>query len=302
MLSCSAAAEAIETQGRGTDTYDGREFSCRRPVSSKNLPGGRGWTSSAFEYATPDKKLGVRVTWKFYDDFDAAEYVPELYALTDEKTGVVTDLASFTFVHDDGKPKWKGLATRVRTLRGDKCNAELFTPDVRWCCDRNWLKFGAYGRSSDSGRELADKVGQAVALVTAAMAFLSVLICFIAAVSIAHALLSSVRVREREFALMRAIGASRSDIAGIVLGEAALIGLCGGAGGITSALLAASAVRHAFLRAPIPGLDMANLNLFQFTPSLILLSLAVAVLSAVLGAIAPAAAAARSAPARLLAG
>ena len=154
VLSCSAAAESIETQGRVTFTYDGREFSCRRPVSSKNLPGGRGWTSSAFEYATPDKKLGVRVTWKFYDDFDAAEYVPELYALTDEKTGVVTDLASFTFVHDDGKPKWKGLATRVRTLRGDKCNAELFTPDVRWCCDRNWLKFGAYGRSSDSGREL----------------------------------------------------------------------------------------------------------------------------------------------------
>lgn len=155
---------------------------------------------------------------------------------------------------------------------------------------------------SDSGRELADKVGQAVALVTAAMAFLSVLICLIAAVSIAHALLSSVRVREKEFALMRAIGASRSDIAGIILGEAAIIGLGGGAAGLTSAALAAAAVRHAFLRSPIPGLDMSTLSLFHFTPSLILLSLAVAVLSAVLGAIAPAAAASRADPARLLAG
>ena len=153
-LSCAAGAVPIETQGVVTFTYDGAEFACRRPVAERELPGGRGWTSKVFEYATPDKKLGVRVTWKFYADFAAAEYVPELYALTGEKTGLVTDFASFSFVHDDGKPKWKGLATRVRTLRGDKCNAELFTPDVRWCCDRNWLKFGAYGRSSDSGREL----------------------------------------------------------------------------------------------------------------------------------------------------
>ena len=130
-LSCAAAP--VEPQGRVTFTYDGKDFSCSRPVSARDLPGGGGWTSRAFEYETPDKKLGVRVTWKFYDGFDAAEYVPELYALTGEKTGLVTDFASFSFVHDDGKPKWKGLATRVRTLRGDKCNAELFTPDVRWC-------------------------------------------------------------------------------------------------------------------------------------------------------------------------
>ena len=149
-LSCAAGAVPIEVQGLVSFTYDGAEFACRRPVAERELPGGRGWTSKVFEYATPDKKLGVRVTWKFYADFAAAEYVPELYALTGEKTGLVTDFASFSFVHDDGKPKWKGLATRVRTLRGDKCNAELFTPDVRWCCDRNWLKFGAYGRSSDS--------------------------------------------------------------------------------------------------------------------------------------------------------
>lgn len=119
------------------------------------MPGGRGWTSRAYEYATRDGKLGVRVTWRFYKDYGAAEYVPELYALKGEKTGLVDSLASFDFSRDDGKPKCHGTATRVRTLRADTCNAELFTPDVRWCGDRNWMFFGAFGRSTDGAREFS---------------------------------------------------------------------------------------------------------------------------------------------------
>ena len=51
---------------------------------------------------------------------------------------------------------------------------------------------------------------------------------------------------------MRAIGASRCDIAGIILGEAALIGLGGGLGGIAAAALASAGVHQAFLRTPVP--------------------------------------------------
>ena len=71
------SAASFETQGLVSFTYGGKfQFVCNKPVAEKDLPGGRGWTSKAYEYATPDKKLGVRVTWKFYTDFDVAEYVP----------------------------------------------------------------------------------------------------------------------------------------------------------------------------------------------------------------------------------
>ena len=76
----ACAATPFETQGLVSFMYNGAEFACKKPVAEKELPGGRGWTSKVYEYATPDGKLGVRVTWKFYTDFDAAEYVPELYA------------------------------------------------------------------------------------------------------------------------------------------------------------------------------------------------------------------------------
>ena len=86
----ACAATPFETQGLVSFTYNGAEFACKKPVAERELPGGRGWTSKVFEYATPDGKLGVRVTWKFYSDFDAAEYVPELYALGKEKTRPVS--------------------------------------------------------------------------------------------------------------------------------------------------------------------------------------------------------------------
>ena len=92
----------------------------------KDLPGGKGWTSKSYEYATPDKKLGVRVTWKFYTDFDAAEYVPELFALGNEKTLAVSQFASFDFSHDDGtKGRDNAQTVRVRSLVGDTCNIEM---------------------------------------------------------------------------------------------------------------------------------------------------------------------------------
>ncbi len=146
----AGAAEPFETQGLVSFTYGdgGKEFVCNKPVSERELPGGKGWTSKAYEYATPDKKLGVRVTWKFYPDFDAAEYVPELYALGNAETLPVSQLASFDFSRDDGTKKNHGHTVRVRSLVGDTCNIEMFTPQTRYL-ERNWVGYGALGRSSD---------------------------------------------------------------------------------------------------------------------------------------------------------
>lgn len=94
----------------------------------------------------------------------------------------------------------------------------------------------------DQERRLAQSAGLAVALTTSALALLSVLICALAAVNIAHALSSSVRARSKEIGIMQSVGASRSDVRMIILGEAAAIGLCGGLLGTMGAILAALAV------------------------------------------------------------
>ena len=154
----------------------------------------------------------------------------------------------------------------------------------------------------DTGREAAEKVGLLIALTTAAMALLSGLICVIAAINIAHALLSQARTREKEFALMRAVGASRLDIARLVLSEASLVGLLGGIAGLTTARLSALLLERALFER-IPELSAAvPEGIFDFSPALLFLSLAVSMVFALLGAIAPALLASRASPARVLAG
>ena len=85
-------------------------------------------------------------------------------------------------------------------------------------------------------------------LTTSALALLSILICVLAAVNIAHALSASVRARAKEIGVMQAVGASRSDVRNIVLAEAGVVGLAGGAvpwlvvlGGVALGLVAALA-------------------------------------------------------------
>ncbi len=160
----------------------------------------------------------------------------------------------------------------------------------------------AMGFSIEEGdRALAEKIGQAVALTAAAMALLSMLICLIAAINIAHALLSSVRTREREFGLLRALGATRPDVARLVLSEAAAIGITGGVLGLALARLAALAL-SSFIGARVPLFPFAPSDFFAFTPDLIAAALAIALGAALIGAIAPALMASKASPAQVLAG
>ena len=94
------AAQADESFFRDAHVafkYDGKWFLCDNPVSETALPEGAGWTSRRCEYRTPDGLLGVRVTWKFYTDYPAAEYLPELYAVGTNATKIVEKYASFDF-------------------------------------------------------------------------------------------------------------------------------------------------------------------------------------------------------------
>jgi putative ABC transport system permease protein len=103
----------------------------------------------------------------------------------------------------------------------------------------------------DQERRLAQSAGAAVMITTYAMALLSVLICLLAAVNIAHALFASVSARSKEIGIMQAVGAARRDIRNLVLAEAAVIGIFGGFfGSLGAALLAAAVDRISASRLP----------------------------------------------------
>lgn len=153
----------------------------------------------------------------------------------------------------------------------------------------------------DQERRLAQNAGAAVALTTAAMALLSVLICVLAAVNITHALFASVRARAKEIGVMQAVGASRADIRSLVLAEAALLGLVGGLAGTLGAFLTSRAVDALSMRY-LPPFPFKPDSFFVLPWELAAFGAALGLLASLAGAYFPSRAAAASEPARTLAG
>lgn len=153
----------------------------------------------------------------------------------------------------------------------------------------------------DQERRLAESVGAAVAITTSSLALLSVLICLLAAVNIAHALFAQVRARAREIGVMQAVGATRADIRAIVLSEAAVLGLIGGAAGTGFALLVALAVDAGAARW-LPPFPFKPESFFSFPFLLIAGGVLLGAIAAVAGAWFPSRRAAATDPARTLAG
>jgi len=153
----------------------------------------------------------------------------------------------------------------------------------------------------DQERRMAENSGAAVALTTAALALLSILICLLAAVNIAHALSASVRARAREIGVMQAVGASRSDIRAIVLAEAAVVGLAGGASGTAAALLLALGVDK-LAAGYLPNFPFKPDSFFSFPWPVVVGGVLLGLAAALAGAYFPSRRAAATDPARTLAG
>ncbi|MFY1830143.1 ABC transporter permease [Myxococcus fulvus] len=153
----------------------------------------------------------------------------------------------------------------------------------------------------DQERRMAENTGAAVALTTSALALLSILICFLAAVNIAHALSASVRARAKEIGVMQAVGASRSDIRAIVLAEAAVVGLAGGTIG-TGVALAASLAVNRLAASYLPNFPYKPDSFFSFPWPVVLGGVVLGLLAALAGAYFPSRRAAATDPARTLAG
>ncbi|NVJ15922.1 ABC transporter permease [Myxococcus sp. AM010] len=153
----------------------------------------------------------------------------------------------------------------------------------------------------DQERRMAENSGAAVALTTSALALLSLLICVLAAVNIAHALSASVRARAREIGVMQAVGASRADIRAIVLAEAAVVGLAGGAAGTTAALLLSLGVNR-LAAGYLPNFPFKPDSFFSFPWPVVVGGVALGLVAALAGAYFPSRRAAATDPARTLAG
>ena len=150
-------------------------------------------------------------------------------------------------------------------------------------------------------RRLASQAGAVVTVTTVSLSLLSVLILALAAVNIARAAFAQVAARTRELGLMRALGARRGDVRAMVLAEAAVAGL---AGGVLGVVLGVSAGHLANLAAArwLPPFPFKPGSFFAYGGWLVPAALGAAILASILGAVVPAARAARLDPARAISG
>jgi len=104
----------------------------------------------------------------------------------------------------------------------------------------------------DEGLRTEDSVGErfatAIFVVEILFFVISFAIIVISAINIAHNLFMQVSERRREIGVLRAVGATRTDVRLIILGEAFVIGLVGGFLGLVSAELLAHIADWALTR------------------------------------------------------
>lgn len=151
----------------------------------------------------------------------------------------------------------------------------------------------------ETERSRALQIGAAVELVTLALSLLAALITALAAVNTMQAFYASVRERTREIGVLRAVGATRGDVAAVVLAEAAATGLTGGIVGVLLARGVALLLDRV-ARTGLPDFPFKPQTFFHFQAVHVVAGIAVALAAALLGAFFPARAAARLDPAKAL--
>ncbi len=163
--------------------------------------------------------------------------------------------------------------------------------------------FAAWLRNEEQ-LELEDSQGErlatAIFIVTLLFMLISSVIVTISAINIAHTFFMQVSERRREIGLLRAVGATQTDVKLIILGEAAVIGLIGGVLGVAFALGAGWSV-DAASAAWWPDFPFKPSTYFDFTGLIIASGLGFAVVFCIIGAFLPARRAARMEPAQALA-
>ncbi len=129
--------------------------------------------------------------------------------------------------------------------------------------------------------------GTVVMVTSLALILLAALVLAVAAIQIAQTFAMLVHERRREIAVLRAIGAARADVAVLVLGEAAAIGVLGGLCGSGLAFAAAELVDRLAARFLV-DVPLVPHGFFSFPVWALPVAVLVAVACTVLGALGPA--------------
>jgi putative ABC transport system permease protein len=157
----------------------------------------------------------------------------------------------------------------------------------------------------DAGLEVADTGAEQAALLiaifTLVFALVSVIIVGIAAVNIMHVFFMLVYERQHEIGIMRAVGASRGDIARIILGESAVLGMFAGILGLLIAWGSSHLVDWVSSDY-VPDFPYKPTTYFVFEWWILVGAIGFAISFCVLGAFLPARRAARMEPAAVLSG
>jgi putative ABC transport system permease protein len=144
------------------------------------------------------------------------------------------------------------------------------------------------------------KFATAIFIVTTLFIFISFTIVSISSINIAHNFFMQVSDRRREIGLLRALGATRTDVKLIILGEAGLIGLIGGVLGIVISFLGALLVDWASATY-LPPFPFKPATYFDFEPWIVGLGVGFSTLFCIIGGWLPARKASRLQPAQALA-
>jgi putative ABC transport system permease protein len=147
----------------------------------------------------------------------------------------------------------------------------------------------------------AEQMGLLVTAITVILALASGVTVLVASLNIAHAFLALIAERRGELGLMRALGATRRDVATVVLAQAAAIGVLASAAGLLLARLAAAGA-NTLAATRLPAFPFKPDQWFVFTPGIVLGVAAFGVGACVLSAVIPALRASRTEPAGALSG
>jgi len=150
-------------------------------------------------------------------------------------------------------------------------------------------------------RSWAQKLGLAVWATTGGLSLLSLLIGILATLNITQAFLHSLRMRENEFAIFRAVGATSAQLMWTLVTEALLLALLGGGLGIVAAL-GGGHMLNVFLFRTLGSLPLLPPRFFMLPVEGCLLGLTGAILAALLGVWVPLRRLRKMEPAVVLAG
>ncbi len=170
--------------------------------------------------------------------------------------------------------------------------------------DRNNLAPFSQWLVDEQGLRLEDSLGERFATVIFVIRLLfliiSVAILVIAIINIGHNFFIQVSERRREIGIMRAVGATETDVQLIVLGEAALIGIVGGLLGIGLAVGIGSAWNY-YASSNIPRFPFKPTSWFEWKTWIWASALGFSTVFCVLGGYLPARRASKMEPAQALA-